>query len=139
MAISREHARLSNEAHTQQVANIKRVYGPGTDYGAFMEREKRWLINDKADVRKIDSVYRNRDAGLARRGLKRLDKWWDEDDETLDEVMKGAVEPVCSRKRDIAGAVGPACSLQPELAKAGFATCHYVNNGLCIRCYRRYD
>jgi hypothetical protein len=57
-----------------------------------MANQKRWLLSDETDVRKIDSVYRNRDAGEARRGLKILDKWWDENDQTLQEVMnsKGA-------------------------------------------------
>lgn len=68
-------------------------------YTEFMENEKRWLVNDRSDVRKIDSVYRNRDAGLARRGLMKLDKWWNEDDETLKEVMKGAVGPVCTKRK----------------------------------------
>jgi len=38
------------------------------------------------DVRFIDSVYRNRDAGKARRGLMRLDKVWMDGDDTLDMV-----------------------------------------------------
>lgn len=63
-------------------------------YQEFSADHKRWLVNDKTDVRKIDSVYRNRDAGLARRGLKKLDKWWDEGDETLSMVAKGAVKSV---------------------------------------------
>jgi hypothetical protein len=29
----------------------------------------------------------------------KLDKWWDEEDETLKEVMKGAVGPVCTMKK----------------------------------------
>lgn len=70
------------------VANVERVYG--VDYDEFNKDHKRWLVSDKTDVRKIDSVYRNRDAGEARRGLKKLEKWWDEDDETLKEVMKDA-------------------------------------------------
>jgi hypothetical protein len=64
----------------------------------FLAEHKRSLVNDKESIRKIDSVYRNRDAGLARRGLKKLDKWWNEDDETLEKVM-GAVGPVCTRKK----------------------------------------
>ncbi|KAI9713493.1 MAG: hypothetical protein M1820_000875 [Bogoriella megaspora] len=49
-------------------------------YGTFLEDEKRWLVSPE-DVRKIDSVYRNRDAGKARRGEMVLDKWWDDEDE----------------------------------------------------------
>jgi hypothetical protein len=59
------------------------------------------LVSERRYVRKIDSVYRNRDAGMARRGLEKLDKWWDEDDGTLQEVM--AQSPTCSyRKRPAA-------------------------------------
>lgn len=65
-------------------------------YHEFLTDQKRWLTSDKTDVRKIDSVYRTRDVGLARRGLIRLNKKWDEGDETLREVMKGAVGPVCA-------------------------------------------
>lgn len=51
-----------------------------------MAEEKRWLVSDKV-VRKIDSVYRNRDAGLARRRLLTLVKDWEQGDETLQRVM----------------------------------------------------
>ncbi|KAF2709073.1 RNI-like protein [Pleomassaria siparia CBS 279.74] len=94
-----EHVRLNKLLHSHLLANVQRVYGANITYGEFMEDEKRWLINDKTDVRKIDSVYRNRDAGLARRGLKKLDKLWEEGDETLKEVMKGAVGPTCSMRK----------------------------------------
>lgn len=79
---------------------MQRVYGPDMDIEKFQAREKRWLINDETDVRKIDSVYRNRQAGLARRGIEKLDKWWPEEDETLNEIMRGAVGPTCTLKRN---------------------------------------
>jgi hypothetical protein len=79
--------------------NVKRSYDEDMSYDEWHAAEKRWLVNDKTDVRKIDSVYRNRDAGLARRGLMKLDKWWDEDDETLKEVMNNAVGPVCTKRQ----------------------------------------
>ncbi|KAF5024924.1 hypothetical protein F66182_3008 [Fusarium sp. NRRL 66182] len=79
-------------------ANIKSRYGEGTSYNRFMEEEKRWLVSDQTDVRKIDSVYRNRDAGLARRRLLTLVKNWEEGDETLDRVM-AAHAPSCSIRR----------------------------------------
>ncbi|KAM0561751.1 hypothetical protein ACHAPJ_002920 [Fusarium lateritium] len=79
-------------------ANIKTRYGEGTSYNRFMEEERRWLVSDKTDVRKIDSVYRNRDAGLARRRLLTLIKNWEEGDETLDRVM-AAHAPSCSLRR----------------------------------------
>ncbi|SMY29582.1 unnamed protein product [Zymoseptoria tritici ST99CH_1A5] len=43
----------------------------------FETKWKRFLLSPE-DVRFIDSVYRNRDAGLARRGLMVLKKKWDE-------------------------------------------------------------
>ena len=92
-----QHAKLSEQAHANILKNIQHIYGGDMTYDKFLGEHKRWLVNDKTDVRKIDSVYRNRDAGLARRGLKKLDKWWDEDSQTLKEVM-GAVGPVCTRK-----------------------------------------
>jgi len=36
-------------------------------------------------------VYRNRDAGAARRGLKKLEKFWDEGNETLQCVQNGTL------------------------------------------------
>ncbi|KAH7192089.1 uncharacterized protein B0J16DRAFT_332291 [Fusarium flagelliforme] len=79
-------------------ANVKARYGEDVSYNRFMEEERRWLVSDKTDVRKIDSVYRNRDAGLARRRLLTLIKNWEEGDETLERVM-GAHAPSCSLKR----------------------------------------
>lgn len=92
------HVKLAEQAHETLFKNVQRVYGARTTYSDFMNKHKRWLVNDKADVRKIDSVYRNRDAGLARRGLKKLDKWWERDDKTLKQVM-GAVGPVCTKRQ----------------------------------------
>lgn len=74
--------------------NVRARYGEDVTYTFFMEEEKRWLVNDKV-VRNIDSVYRNRDAGLARRRLMTLVKDWEEGDTTLEEVMK-AQGPTCS-------------------------------------------
>lgn len=67
-------------------ANVKKTLGEDVSYADFMAEEKRWLVSDKV-VRKIDSVYRNRDAGLARRRLLTLVKDWEEGDETLQRVM----------------------------------------------------
>lgn len=112
-----EHVHLLQNVNATLTANVKRVYGEDMSYKVFMEEEKRWLVNDKTDTRKIDSVYRNRDAGLARRGLMKLNKWWDEDDDTLEEVMKGAVGPVCTRKAKVEGAVGPVCTKRQSHAE----------------------
>ena len=57
-------------------------------YEAFLRTHKRFLVSPP-DIRLIDSVYRNRDAGDARRQLKWLKKSWDEGDTTLDKVMEG--------------------------------------------------
>ncbi|KAM0262431.1 hypothetical protein ACHAQJ_001682 [Trichoderma viride] len=76
-------------------ANVKRVFGDEVSYADFMAEEKRWLVNDKV-VRKIDSVYRNRDAGLARRRLLTLVKDWEEGDDTLQRVMDAHGAPSCS-------------------------------------------
>ncbi|KAF2682300.1 RNI-like protein [Lentithecium fluviatile CBS 122367] len=116
-----EHVRLSKLARATLEKNVKGVYGDQMNYDEFHADQKRWLINDKTDVRKIDSVYRNRDAGLARRGLMKLDKWWDEDDETLREVMNNAVGPVCTTRRNkakVEGAVGPVCTKRQGKAEA---------------------
>lgn len=115
VAAGQEHVHLAKRVHEKLCNNVKRIHGPDVTYAAFLESEKRWLINDKTDVRKIDSVYRNRDSRLARRGLMKLDKFWDEDDETLKEVMKSAVGPVCTRRLN---AVGPTCSIRKNQALA---------------------
>lgn len=60
--------------------NVKAKYGQNMTYAEFEEGERRWLISPP-DVRLIDSGYRSRDTGLARRGLMILDKTWQEDDE----------------------------------------------------------
>lgn len=83
-----EFARLHKLARERLHANVEKRYG--VDYLHFESEHKRFLISPK-DVRFIDSVYRNRDAAAARRGLKKLEKWWDEDDETLQRVQDGTL------------------------------------------------
>jgi Ran GTPase-activating protein (RanGAP) involved in mRNA processing and transport len=83
-----EYARLYKLARERLHANVKEQYD--VDYLHFENEHKRFLISPK-DVRFIDSVYRNRDAAAARRGLKKLDKWWDEGDETLQRVQDGTL------------------------------------------------
>lgn len=109
-----KHSHLAKLAHANLAKNLQATYGSDTAYNDFMNQHKRWLVNDKMDVRKIDSVYRNRDAGLARKGMKKLEKWWEEGDETLKDVM-GAVGPVCTRRKEkmtIPGAVGQVCKVE---------------------------
>ena len=69
--------RASLRVHLE--CNIRRLYGNSMTFEKFPADERRWLVSPK-DVRFIDSSYRNRDAGLARRGLLTLEKWWEEDD-----------------------------------------------------------
>jgi hypothetical protein len=85
--------------------NVRSAYGLGVSYDEIIETHKRCLVSDKTDVRRIDSVYRNRDAGIARRGLKKLDKWWGVNDETLEKVVS-AVGPVCTLRKKQAPIVG---------------------------------
>lgn len=78
--------RLQTRIKKRLEVNIEEFY-PDMSLENFHNDELRWLKGPKEDLRKIDSVYRNRDAGLARRGLKILEKWWSDGDDTLDEVM----------------------------------------------------
>ncbi|KAH8706502.1 hypothetical protein BGZ61DRAFT_531683 [Ilyonectria robusta] len=89
---------LDKAVRDHQAANVQARYGKDMSFTRFMEEERRWLVSDRVDVRKIDSVYRNRDAGLARRRLMTLVKNWEEGDETLDRVMN-AQAPTCSLRR----------------------------------------
>jgi hypothetical protein len=95
-----EQKRTLKLVQKQLAANVREHFGDEINYNTFNNEEKRWIVNDKEDVRKIDSVYRNRDANMARRGLKKLDKWWDEGDDTLNQVM--ASGPSCSYRKRIA-------------------------------------
>jgi Ran GTPase-activating protein (RanGAP) involved in mRNA processing and transport len=78
--------KLQIELEARLKANVHKKYGDAMSYDEFNKFEKRWIVSDKESIRKIDSVYRNRDMGLARRGIIRLNKWWGEGDETLAEV-----------------------------------------------------
>lgn len=59
--------------------NVRRLYG-------WIDEEKRRFISLK-DVRLIDIAYRNKDAGLARRGQLALKKIWQDGTETVNGVM----------------------------------------------------
>lgn len=83
-----EYARLYKMARGRLHENVRKQYG--VDYVRFENEQKRFLLSP-ADVRLIDSVYRNRDAGAARRGLKKLEKWWGVGDETLHRVQDGTL------------------------------------------------
>ena len=83
------YGKVSNEVKlpvNQRIQeNIRQLYG-GIDVARFDAQEKRWLISPE-DVRLIDSAYRNRDAGLARRGQLNLEKVWQDGMETVNSVM----------------------------------------------------
>ncbi|KAK5731981.1 hypothetical protein LTR17_010933 [Elasticomyces elasticus] len=81
-----EHSRLDGLVRKHLHANVEKEYG--VDYVKFENTYKRFLVSP-TDVRLIDSVYRNRDAGAARRGLKTLQKWWKGGDVTLQQVQEG--------------------------------------------------
>ncbi|KAL8750123.1 MAG: hypothetical protein Q9184_006536 [Pyrenodesmia sp. 2 TL-2023] len=76
---------LKRQIRARLTENVKGVYGEETTYDEFEAGEQRWLISPK-DVRLIDSGYRNRDVGLARRGAIVLNKWWKDENE-LEMVM----------------------------------------------------
>jgi hypothetical protein len=80
-----EGVRLAKAVRERLHANVSREYG--ADYEQFHSGEKRFLMSPR-DVRLIDSVYRNRDAGKSRRGLTRLDKVWADGDGTLEMVAQ---------------------------------------------------
>ncbi|KAL7928757.1 hypothetical protein V8C35DRAFT_317226 [Trichoderma chlorosporum] len=94
-APSTEQVKSDKAIRDHLEANVKATFGHNMSYADFMAEEKRWLVNDKV-VRKIDSVYRNRDAGLARRRLLTLVKDWEEGDDTLQRVMNARGAPSCS-------------------------------------------
>lgn len=75
----------ADEVRATLEANIQAQYGNDMTYGQFVEGPLRFL-NSGEYVRYIDSVYRNRDAGKAKRGEMVLEKKWKEGDETLDIV-----------------------------------------------------
>ncbi|KAF2404967.1 RNI-like protein [Trichodelitschia bisporula] len=95
---AQERVRLEKMMREQQQANVKAEHD-GMSYEEWYGGLRRWVVSDERDVRMIDSVYRTRDMGMARRGEKVLDKWWDEGDETLKSVMAVAVGPVSTRRR----------------------------------------
>lgn len=81
------HRKLRQDIKLHLEKNVKNRYGESMTYESFLSCEKRWLVGYKDDVRMIDSVYRNRDANAAMRGLMKLKKTWEDDDNTLEYVM----------------------------------------------------
>ncbi|KAF4555439.1 Hypothetical protein D9617_2g053980 [Elsinoe fawcettii] len=80
---------LKKQARAKLQENVQRAHG--VEYDEWVAKEKRYLMSPR-DVRFIDSVYRNRDAGKAKRGETVLEKHWKDDDGTLEEVMKAGGE-----------------------------------------------
>ncbi|KAK1986466.1 leucine rich repeat protein [Colletotrichum cereale] len=97
-ALTKDEKALEKAVNRHLERNVKAAYGVDMTYAKFLEEEKRWIVNDKTDVRKIDSVYRNRDAGNARRRLQALVKDWDKNDDTLARVMNSQ-GPFCTVRR----------------------------------------
>lgn len=92
--------------------NVRARFGGQTTYQSFWDDEKRWVLSDKLDVRKIDSVYRTRDMRSARRGEMVLVKQWDEDDDTLERVMGRKVENKLGLLEGVVDVRGPVCPLR---------------------------
>ncbi|KAJ6258533.1 hypothetical protein Dda_6577 [Drechslerella dactyloides] len=86
-SIHAETNRLKTAVKEKLEANILRDYG--ISYDEWFNNERRWLVNDRRDVRAIDSVYRNRDAGMARRGQMVLKKWWTAENEGVLRAASG--------------------------------------------------
>ena len=80
--VGRKAAMLRRLITLRLSENVQALYGEDMSYDTWSAREKRFLTSPP-DVRLIDSVHRNRDAGMARRGLKFLKKKWDNHDDTL--------------------------------------------------------
>ncbi|KAF3938943.1 hypothetical protein ABW19_dt0201771 [Dactylella cylindrospora] len=93
-AVNQEANRLKKVVKERLNSNVEREF-PGLGYDRWFTQERRWLVNDKDDVRAIDSVYRNRDAGMARRGQMILKKWWTEENE---DILKKASGRTCAWK-----------------------------------------
>ena len=69
----KQHPLFQKALQKTLLDNVQKCYGKEMTYENFLKGEVRWLWSPK-DVRFIDSAYRNRDMGLARRGLKVLEK-----------------------------------------------------------------
>ncbi|KAF2240083.1 RNI-like protein [Viridothelium virens] len=86
--------RLEERAGKRLAQNVARRFA-GMSYVLFVEEERRWLLSPE-DVRKVDSVYRDRDAGAARTGEMALEKVWGGTVEAW--LMTSASRPLESRK-----------------------------------------
>ena len=91
---SKELARLELELQDHLTSNVKAKYGSTVTYKEFLENDRRWLISDQQNVRKVDSVYRTRDMDRARRKLETLNKLWIGDEPE----WLGIVQPISTAK-----------------------------------------
>jgi Ran GTPase-activating protein (RanGAP) involved in mRNA processing and transport len=66
-ALTRELAEVEKAVARRLESNVRAKYGEGVTYQRFREEEKRWLVCDRRDGRKVDSVYRGREVQLSRR------------------------------------------------------------------------
>ncbi|KAF2209086.1 hypothetical protein CERZMDRAFT_100836 [Cercospora zeae-maydis SCOH1-5] len=85
------HLKESMRAVRERLSENVAEHYQGISYAQFANGPKRFPLSP-SDVRHIDSIYRNRDAGMARRGLKVLNKWWEEGDETLQLIQSNGIE-----------------------------------------------
>lgn len=88
-ALRKEHVRLQDEVQQTLCRNVQQKYG--CSYDQFLSKHKRSIISPPG-IELIDSVYRTRDVGLARRGLMTLEKYWDEGDDTARRSEQGLLE-----------------------------------------------
>jgi len=101
--------------------NVRARFGEQTTYQSFWDDEKRWVLSDQVDVRKIDSVYRTRDMRSARRGKMVLVKRWEEEDDTLERVMGQVVKKPGLEGVDVCGPVCPMKKMRLEQQMARLA------------------
>ncbi|KAH7029225.1 uncharacterized protein B0I36DRAFT_325297 [Microdochium trichocladiopsis] len=109
---------LESDIRLRLERNVRARFGEDKSYSSFWENEKRWVLSDQLDVRKIDSVYRTRDVRKARRGEMVLVKLWEDDDDTLDRVMGQVTSKPGLEGVKVSGPVCPLKKLRLEQQKA---------------------
>jgi len=66
-ALTREPAEVEKAVSRKMEMNVRARYGDGVTYQRFRDEEKRWLVCDRQNARRVDSVYRGREVELSRR------------------------------------------------------------------------
>jgi Ran GTPase-activating protein (RanGAP) involved in mRNA processing and transport len=75
-ALKERSREAKQELHRSLEERLRAVYGNDVTLDSFERSDLRWWRNTR-DARFTDSVYRNRDAGLALRGQLVIKKFWD--------------------------------------------------------------